>query len=116
MTLLAEAPFRSETSLMNKEKWHRVKFGDVVTCTNENTRNPLEDGLTRYVGLDDLDPGELRIRRWGAVADGTTFTRVFRSGQVLFGKRRAYQRKAALADFDGICSGDILVLRRSPTF
>ena len=109
MTLLAEAPFRSETSLMNKEKWHRVKFGDVVTCTNENTRNPLEDGLTRYVGLDDLDPGELRIRRWGAVADGTTFTRVFRSGQVLFGKRRAYQRKAALADFDGICSGDILV-------
>ena len=109
MTLLAEAPFRMEKPLLSKESRRRVKFGDVVTCTNENSRNPLEDGFTRYVGLDDLDPGELRIRRWGDVADGTTFTRVFRSGQVLFGKRRAYQRKAALADFDGICSGDILV-------
>jgi type I restriction enzyme S subunit len=29
---------------------------------------------------------------------------------VLFGKRRAYQRKVAVADFDGICSGDIYVL------
>jgi len=43
------------------------------------------------------------------VADGTSFTRVFRKGQVLFAKRRAYQRKVAVADFDGICSSDILV-------
>ncbi|MBE0574272.1 MAG: restriction endonuclease subunit S [Desulfuromonadales bacterium] len=29
-------------------------------------------------------------------------------GQTLFGKRRAYQRKVAYAEFEGICSGDIL--------
>jgi type I restriction enzyme S subunit len=29
---------------------------------------------------------------------------------VLFGKRRAYQRKVAVADFNGVCSGDIYVL------
>jgi type I restriction enzyme S subunit len=29
----------------------------------------------------------------------------------LFGKRRAYQRKAAFAEFDAICSGDILVFQ-----
>ena len=28
---------------------------------------------------------------------------------MLFGKRRAYQRKVAVADFDGVCSGDIYV-------
>ena len=39
-----------------------------------------------------------------------TFTSVFQPGQVLFGKRRAYQRKVAVADFSGVCSGDIYVL------
>jgi len=32
---------------------------------------------------------------------------------VLFGKRRAYQRKIAVADFIGVCSGDIYVLEPS---
>ena len=44
------------------------------------------------------------------MADGTTFTRRCRPGQVLFGKRRAYQRKVAVAEFDAVVSGDIYVL------
>lgn len=93
----------------DRSQWRRVKFADVVVCTNETSRNPLADGLDRFVGLEHLEPHDFRIAGYGNVADGTTFTRVFRAGQVLFGKRRAYQRKAAVADFDGICSGDILV-------
>jgi type I restriction enzyme S subunit len=88
----------------------RVAFGDVVRLSKERTSDPDADGFGRYVGLEHLDPGDLRIRRWGDVADGTTFTNVFRPGQVLFGKRRAYQRKIAVAEFEGVCSGDIYVL------
>src|SRR5438874_12706314 len=94
--------------------WTWVKFGDVVREVNVAERNPLAAGLTRYVGLEHLEPEDLRIRSWGNVADGVTFNRVFRAGQVLFGKRRAYQRKAAVPDFDGVCSGDILVLQAKP--
>ncbi len=36
------------------------------------------------------------------IADGTTFTRKFTTRQVLFGRRRAYQRKVAVAEFDGL--------------
>ncbi len=82
------------------------------------SRDPEADGLTRIVGLDHLDPGSLRLSRWDGLAelsDGTSFSRVFRSGQVLFGKRRAYQRKVARPDFDGICSGDILVFEPKDT-
>jgi type I restriction enzyme S subunit len=61
------------------------------------------------VGLEHLEPSDLRIRSWGNVADGVTFTNRFRPGHVLFGKRRAYQRKVAVAEFDGICSSDIYV-------
>jgi len=92
--------------------WTRVKFGDVVRNCNHNSRDLDADGIDRVVGLDHLDPGSLRLVRWDHLADlpdGTTFRRKFKPGQVLFGKRRAYQRKVAVADFDGVCSGDILV-------
>ena len=88
----------------------RVAFGDVVRLSRERTSDPEAAGFTRYVGLEHIDPGDLTIRRWGNVAEGTTFTNVFRPGQVLFGKRRAYLRKVAVPDFSGVCSSDIYVL------
>lgn len=94
-----------------KPGWRRVKFGDVVCLSKARSQDPLTDGFNRYVGLEHLEPGDLRIRSWGSVADGVTFTSVFQPGQVLFGKRRAYQRKVAVADFSGVCSGDIYVLK-----
>lgn len=93
-----------------KNGWTRVAFGDVARLSRERSSNPENDGFDRFVGLDHIDPGDLRIRRWGSTADENTFTTVFRPGQVLFGKRRAYQSKVALADFSGVCSGDIYVL------
>ena len=96
--------------------WRAVRFGDVVRCVTESTQNPIADGFERVVGLDDMDPESLPLRRWNLLSDlpdGTSFTRTFKSGQVLFGKRRAYQRKVSVPDFDGICSGDILVFESS---
>lgn len=92
-----------------KPGWRLVKFGDVVRLNRDRCANPAEEGIERYVGLEHIDPEDLRIRRWGLVAEGTTFTNLFKPGQVLFGKRRAYQRKVAVADFEGVCSGDIYI-------
>lgn len=93
-----------------KPGWRQVKFGDVVKLSKARCPDPLAKGYERFVGLEHLVPGDLRIRNWGNVADGTTFTNEFKPGQVLFGKRRAYQRKVAVAEFAGVCSGDIYVL------
>lgn len=95
---------------ISKAGWTRVAFGDVVRLSKARVADPEAAGIERVVGLEHIEPGDLRIRRWGDVADGTTFNTLFRPGQVLFGKRRAYQRKVALADFEGVCSGDIYVL------
>jgi type I restriction enzyme S subunit len=98
-------------SAMSKRKpgWQRVKFGEVVRLNTERCADPQAAGIERFVGLEHITPEDLRIRSWGLVAEGTTFTNRFRPGQVLFGKRRAYQRKVAVADFDGVCSGDIYI-------
>lgn len=95
---------------ISKAGWTRVTFGDVVRLSKARVADPEAAGIERVVGLEHIEPGDLRIRRWGDVADGTTFTTLFKPGQVLFGKRRAYQRKVAVADFEGVCSGDIYVL------
>jgi type I restriction enzyme S subunit len=90
-------------------RWRTVRFGDVVKLNTDRCADPRAAGIERYVGLEHIEPEDLRIRRWGSVADGTTFTNLFRPGHVLFGKRRAYQRKVAVADFEGVCSSDIYV-------
>jgi len=88
---------------------HLVKFGDVVRLNTEREPDPLAAGIDRFVGLEHITPENLHIHSRGSVADGITFTNLFKSGQVLFGKRRAYQRKVAVAEFDGVCSSDIYV-------
>jgi type I restriction enzyme S subunit len=99
--------------LMNGTRdWPVVAAGDVIRNVADSC-DPVRAGIDRYVGLDHLDGEDLRVRRWGNVSEGTTFTRRFEAGDVLFAKRRAYQRKTAIADFAGVCSGDLLVLRAS---
>jgi type I restriction-modification system DNA methylase subunit len=93
-------------ALFDRFNWQRVRFGDVVDNLNETERDPRAAGIERYIGLEHMVPGSLHIRTWGDTANGTTFTRRCRLGHVLFGKRRAYQRKVALAEFDAVVSGD----------
>lgn len=90
-------------------KWTKVKLKDICRNVSKTEKNPLELGLERYIGLEHIDPESLKINRWGFIEDGISFTKKFEKGQILFGKRRSYQKKAAIAEFDGICSGDILV-------
>ncbi len=103
----------TETEILSNGKrpegWRMVQFGDVVRDVKESERNPLKAGLKRYIGLEHIEPENLHIKEWGDLTqDEVSFTKRFRKGQVLFGKRRAYQRKVAVAEFDGICSSDIL--------
>lgn len=88
-----------------------VKFGYICREVKLTSKDPIADGYKRYIGLEHLDSGSLKIKRWGIIADDSpSFTKVFRKGDALIGKRRPYLKKAAIAEFDGICSGDIIVV------
>ena len=65
------------------------------------------------VGLEHLIPQEIKFSGYDVDTENT-FTKAFKKGQILFGRRRAYLKKAAIADFDGICSGDITVIEAIP--
>ena len=72
--------------LFDRKGWTRVRFGDVVENVNETERDPEAAGIDQFIGLEHMEPGSLHVRAWGNVADGTTFARRCRPGQVLFGK------------------------------
>lgn len=94
--------------------WTCVRFDQIATQINDRVDNPAEAGVERYVGLEHLDPDSLRIRRWGEPTDVESTKLLFQPGDIIFGKRRVYQRKVAVADFAGICSAHAMVLRAKP--
>lgn len=94
---------------IDKTNWKKCRFDEICRQVNEATKDPVADGLDHVIGLEHIEPNNLHITHWDTIEKDTTFTRKFKRGQVLFGRRRAYQRKVAYAEFDGVCSGDILV-------
>ena len=96
-------------NLLNNKNCTPTTFGEIAECDKKYTEHVKE--ISRFVGLEFIEADNFQLQGWGEIANGTTFSKRFAKGDVLFGKRRAYLKKVAIADFDGICSGDILVIR-----
>ncbi|MGL4746185.1 MAG: restriction endonuclease subunit S, partial [Shewanella sp.] len=95
------------------EGWQIVKFGDIAKHISKRVE-PSETDLEIYVGLEHLDPDSLKIKRHGVPSDVEGQKLLVKKGQIIFGKRRAYQRKVAVADWDCICSAHAMVLEANP--
>jgi type I restriction enzyme, S subunit len=91
--------------------WQWVRFDQIALNIAERVDDPKKAGVDHYVGLEHLDSDSLRIRRWGTPDDVEAQKLRFCKGDIIFGKRRAYQRKVGIAAFDGICSAHAFVVR-----
>lgn len=95
-----------------KAGWRLVKFGDVARQVKDKV-DPETSGLERYIAGDHMDTDDLRIRRWGEIGSGylgPAFHMRFQPGHILYGSRRTYLRKVAIADFTGICANTTFVI------
>ncbi len=97
-----------------KTGWQKHRFDEMAVMVNDRIDDPAEADVDYYVGLEHLDSESLAIRRWGAPSDVEATKLRFRAGDIIFGRRRVYQRKLAVAHFDGICSAHAMVLRAKP--
>ena len=89
----------------------RVKFGDVVKDVKINI-DRLNNPYEYYVAGDHMDSEDLTIHRKGCFTTddvGPAFIRVFKPGQILYGSRRTYLKKIAVADFEGVCANTTFV-------
>ncbi len=94
--------------------WRKARFGELALHISDRVDDPKAAGVGIYVGLEHLEPGSLKIKRRGTPDDVNATKLRVKPGQIIFGKRRAYQRKVAVADFEGICSAHAMVLEANP--
>lgn len=113
LSSLRPNPDWASLPLFDRTGWTRMPFGEFAQSVNERVE-PADAADERYVGLEHIDPQNLHIHRWGKGSDVIGTKLRFQTGDIIFGRRRAYQRKLAVAEFDGICSAHALVVRAKP--
>lgn len=95
---------------IDKSKWVSHPFEQIATRIAESV-DPNKTDLEVYIGLEHLDAETVHIRRHGTPADVSGGKLKCYPGDVIFGKRRAYQRKAGIVTKEGICSAHAFVFR-----
>jgi type I restriction enzyme, S subunit len=98
---------------LDKSDWKTYRFDEIAQNISERV-DPNNTDLEVYVGLEHIDSESLHIKRFGTPDDVNGTKLKFYKGDIIFGRRRAYQRKAGIATCDGFCSAHSLVLRANP--
>lgn len=98
---------------LDKSNWKTYRFDEIAKNISERV-DPNNTDLKIYIGLEHIDSESLHIKRHGTPDDVNGTKLKFYKGDIIFGRRRAYQRKAGIATWDGFCSAHALVLRANP--
>ncbi|HNV88734.1 MAG TPA: restriction endonuclease subunit S [Methylotenera sp.] len=98
---------------LDKSQWKTYRFDEIAKNISERV-DPNNTDLEVYVGLEHIDSESIHLKRSGTPDDVDGQKLRFYPGDVIFGRRRAYQRKAAVATTHGFCSAHALVLRAYP--
>lgn len=85
-------------------------FGDCAILVR-STVPPEQCVGRRYIALEHIEEGTLRLLDVGVGEEVSSAKAEFRAGDILFGKLRPYFRKVVRPRFDGVCSTDIWVVR-----
>lgn len=86
------------------------KFDQIAyNITDKKMPEPGDEKM--YIGLEHLDSGSLKVTRWGSEVELKGQKLVMKKGDVLFGRRNTYLRRAAIAPHDGIFSAHGMIFR-----
>ncbi|MGD9732328.1 MAG: N-6 DNA methylase [Desulfamplus sp.] len=96
-----------------KQKWEMVRLGEVCYRVSESINPNAKDGEVRYIGLENIESntGNLIGSISSKYEDIKSTKNIFEKNDILYGKLRPNLNKVHLANFAGICSTDIYVLR-----
>ena len=88
----------------------KYKFADIAINMTKK-RKPTDEDMETYIGLEHLDTGSLEVTRWGSKVPIKGDKLIMKKGDILFGKRNAYLKRAAIAPHDGLFSAHGMILR-----
>jgi len=109
--LISDEP--SFGNLPKGKKLKQVYYRDVAQKLTRKI-DPVSYGIERIVAGENMESEDFKIRTWGTVGKdflGPAFHVLFQAGDILYGSRRTYLKKVALADFEGVCANTTYVIR-----
>lgn len=89
----------------------KYKIGDIAEEISIRENDPANSGYERFVGLEHYVSGDVEIHNYGTTEKLNSAMKVFQAGDILIARRNVYLRRAAVVNFDGLTSGDSIVLR-----
>lgn len=89
----------------------KYKLGDVVKVRSERVDNPASCSYDKFVGLEHYVSGEIEIKKYGDTSLLKSAMKIFKAGDILVARRNVYLKRASIVKFDGITSGDSIVLQ-----
>ena len=112
--ILPECNFSSK-SIAEKDSWRRVKLSDIAEEYSVRVENPSQSEYDFYIGSDCIAQYDFRINKRSDASTITSTQKGFKKGDYLLVRRSLYgsdfRERAPRADFDGVCSADILTIR-----
>ncbi len=91
------------------EDWEVVRLGEMAENRKETVDPNKEDII--YVGLEHIDSGDSKLKKYGNSREIKSSKSRFYKDDILYAKLRPYLDKGILAEFEGICSTDIIVIK-----
>lgn len=105
----------ADSVTLNKTNWKKVRLGDVADEYSARIDNPSASEYEFFIGSDCIDQYNFRIEKKTPSSGITSAQKLFRRGDYLLVRRSLYgsdfRERAPRADFDGICSADIITIR-----
>lgn len=101
------------TLLQPKEGWKKVKLGECCEPSSEKYNPLIQTEFKDCIEMENMEQGSGTINGTSDISKLLSIKNTFRKRDVLYGKLRPYLRKYWLAQFDGVCSTEIWVLRHS---
>lgn len=88
-------------------EWKELPFSEIV----ERTSSTGKTGSLPGIEFEDIVSGEGCLNKDVYQKDCRKYGKIFREGDILFGKLRPYLKNILLAEFRGIAIGDFWILR-----
>ena len=94
--------------MMDKKTYKLKDFAEPIAVA---VTDPQKSCHNKFVGLEHYDSGEPVISRFSDTSLLNSSCKEFQKNDILIARRNVYLKRAGIAPFDGLTSGDSIVLR-----
>src|SRR5437016_5352727 len=93
--------------------WVWTTLGEIADTSRKRVI-PHDYPNLKFIGLEHIEAHSMRLLGSASAAEMKSSAERFEAGDVLYGRLRPYLNKVFSPEFDGLCSSEFIVFRKTP--